>query len=119
MSYYKIKCGGIYIIEIGDYFYLGKSTNVWERWSNHYTSLKLGKHHSPKLQEKFNEFGVEKMTFRVLEYISITEFALSNNMKKGKVLTSSYNKYLLMKEKEWMNKFSKNYALNNYDKWFS
>jgi hypothetical protein len=115
---YKIKCGGIYIIEIDDYYYVGYSTDVIGRWMNHYKDLKLGKHHSPKLQEKFNEFGITAITFRVLEYISITEFKKDKDLK-GKQLNNLYRKYLLMKEKEWMKKYSKNWCLNNYDKWFS
>jgi hypothetical protein len=118
MSYYKIKCGGIYIIEISDYYYVGKSTDVFMRWSQHYMALKLGKHHSPKLQEKFNEIGIVGATFRVLEYISITDFRKTCE-SKGKALNSAYNRYLLMKEKEWMSRYSKNWCLNNYDKWFS
>ena len=118
MSWYKIKCGGIYIIEISDYYYIGKSTDVFSRWSTHYNSLVIGKHHSPRLQEKFDEFGVSAISFRVLEYISITEFRKTCS-SKGKALSSDYNRYLLMKEKDWMSKYSKNWCLNNYDKWFS
>lgn len=117
MSYYKRKCGGIYIIEIDNYYYIGKSTNVWERWSSHYTNLKLNKHSSTKLQKKFNEFGVEKMSFRVIEYISITEFSLKNKLI-GKSLKSAYNKFLLFKEKEWMKKYSINYSLNKINRYF-
>jgi hypothetical protein len=117
MSYYKIKCGGIYIIEIGDYYYVGKSTSVFDRLVNHYLSLKLKKHHSPKLQQKFNEIGIEGLTFRVLEHISITDFKKTSG-SKGKALNSAYNRLLLSKEKEWMGKFGIKKCLNNYDKWF-
>jgi hypothetical protein len=116
--FFKIKLGGIYIIEIGEYYYIGKSNDVFSRWSSHYTSLVMGKHSSPLLQEKFNELGVASLTFRVLEYISITDYKKVSNMK-GKELEKNYNRLLLMKEKEWMKKWSVNFSLNKNNRYFS
>lgn len=115
---YNIKLGGIYIIEIGDYYYIGKSTNVFSRWNSHYTSLVMNKHSSTLLQEKYNELGPLCLTFRVLEYISITEHKKVSNMK-GKSLEKSYNRLLLDKEKEWMKKYSVNFCLNKNNRYFS
>jgi len=116
---YKVKCAGIYKISIGEYYYIGKSVDVFSRWSSHYTLLKLNSHHSPELQCKFNdELGVISLTFSVLEYVSITEYKKENQMK-GKELKKSFNRYLLSKEKEWMNLHSINFALNKDKKYFS
>jgi len=115
---FKIKLGAIYIIEIGEYYYIGKSKDVFSRWSSHYTSLVMKKHSSPLLQEKFNELGPTSLTFRVLEYISITEYKKVSNMK-GKELEKNYNRLLLMREKEWMGKFSVNFSLNKNNRYFS
>lgn len=114
---YNIKAAGIYLIEIGDYYYLGMSVDIFSRWKSHYTSLKLNKHHSPKLQEMFNEFGLEGMSFKVLEYISITEFK-KESKKKGKALTDEFRKHLLKKEKQWMSNYSINFSLNASNKNF-
>ena len=115
---FKIKCSCIYIIECGEYYYIGKSVDVFSRFSSHYTSLKLNKHHSQKLQDKYNELGLQGLTFRVLEYVSITEYKKSSGLK-GKQLKYQFNKLLLNKEKEWMSKYSINFSLNADNKYFS
>lgn len=115
----KIKLAGIYMIKIGDYYYIGKSLDILSsRWQTHYTLLKLNKHHSPLLQEKFNEFGVISMTFSILEYISITEFKKVSKTK-GKELNKMFNRYLLQREKFWMSQYSVNFCLNKDNKYFS
>jgi len=119
MSYLKLKLAGIYKIQIGDYYYVGKSVDIMgSRWNSHYTLLKLNKHHSPKLQDKFNELGVTRMNFSVLEYISITEYKKVSQLK-GKALTAAFNKLLLYREKYWMSKYSINFCLNKDNKHFS
>jgi len=115
---YKLRVSGIYIIEIGDYYYIGKSVDIFNRWSSHHKDLFLKQHHSPKLQEKYNELGLHMATFRVLEYISMGSYKNLSGLK-GKSLKSAFNKYLLLKEKQWMSKHSKNYCLNKFDKWFA
>jgi hypothetical protein len=114
----KVKLTCIYKISIGDYYYIGKSTDGFSRWSSHYTLLKLNKHHSPKLQSMFNELGVTSLTFSILEYISITEYKIASQLK-GKELKTQFNRYLLNREKWWMNKYSINFCLNSDDKHFS
>ena len=115
---YRRKIGGIYIIEIGDYYYIGKSVDIYMRWNSHYNDLTMGKHSSPLLQEMFNKYGVTSMNMRILEYISRTEYK-SRTKLKGKEADKQFNRYLLNKEKEWMNKYSINYALNKMNKHFS
>jgi hypothetical protein len=114
----KVKLAGIYIIEIDDYYYIGKSVDVFSRWSNHYTSLKLNRHHSPKLQEKFNENKVTDIRFKVLEYVSLSDWKKTHQVK-GKTAVLAFSRYLSTREREWMSKHSINYCLNNDDKYFS
>jgi len=117
MNYRCIKLAGIYKIQIGDYYYVGNSVDCTNRWSNHYTLLKMNKHHSPKLQDKFNELGITRMSFNVLEYVSITEYKKVSQLK-GKALTAAFNKLLLYREKYWMSQHSINFCLNKDDKHF-
>ena len=114
----KIKLAGVYKVQIGEFYYIGMSVDIFSRLSSHYTLLKLNKHHSPKLQDKFNEFGVTSFTFSILEYVSITDWK-KEHQAKGKELKTQFNRHLLTKEKEWMKLHSKNFCLNNDDKHFS
>lgn len=113
----RIKLACIYIISIGEYYYIGKSLDWFGRLNSHYTLLKQGKHHSPKLQSLYNELGIENFSFRVLEYVSLTEFKKASKMK-GKQLNKEFNKYLLMREKWWMSQYSINFSLNKDNKNF-
>jgi hypothetical protein len=115
---YKIKLTGIYIIEIGEYYYIGKSVDVFSRWQSHYTLLKQGTHHSKELQSMFSRVGVVGTTFRVLEYISITEFKKSHQFK-GKELKLQFSRHLDRAERECMKSYSVNFCLNADKKYFS
>jgi hypothetical protein len=115
---FKFKLAAIYIIEIGDYYYIGKSLDVFSRWSSHYTSLKMNKHSSPLLQDCFNKHPIDNFNFRVLEYISLTDYKKQTNLK-GKELDKQFNRYLLKKEKDWMNKYSIKFSLNNNNRYFN
>jgi hypothetical protein len=115
---YKIKLAGIYIIEVGEYYYIGKSVDIFSRWSSHYTSLKMGTHSSKLLQDFFNREGILKFNFRILENISKTKYKQSTTLK-GAELEKQFNRYLLIKEKEWMSKYSINMCLNQNNKNFS
>lgn len=58
---------GIYFIEINDKKYIGQSTNIENRLSEHLNALRKNKHHSWKLQKAFNEFGEDKLISGILE----------------------------------------------------
>jgi group I intron endonuclease len=62
---------GIYIIEniLNKKCYIGSSTNVHKRLSNHKNLLLRKKHHSYKLQGSYNKRGIEDFDFRVIEYV--------------------------------------------------
>lgn len=117
---YKIKCGGIYIIThqpTGQY-YIGCSVDILSnRWGGHYTNLVMNKHHSPQLQQLFNNSKIEDFTFQILERIGKTYIKEYSNLK-GKELDKVYKRVLLMKEKEWMSKYSINLSLNKNNKHF-
>lgn len=116
---YKVRMSGIYLIEHDSgYYYLGMSVDIFSRWSNHYTDIKKLKHSSNKLQELWLKTKPSEWSFKVLEYVSITEYKKASQMK-GKSLENGFRKLLLSKEKEWMRKYSKTYALNKNDKYFS
>lgn len=116
---FKIKCAAVYKIEhISGYYYVGYSIDTFSRWSSHYTSLKQNNHSSTKFQELWNKTDPSEWSFNILEYVSITEYKKTHQIK-GKQLESSFRKYLLLKEKEWMSKFSINWCLNKDNKNFS
>ena len=60
---------GIYKItnKINNKVYIGKSKNISRRWHEHIKSWELGLHHSYKLQEDWNKYGVVNFTFEVIE----------------------------------------------------
>lgn len=110
---YKIKLAGIYKIEIGEYYYIGMSVDIFSRWSSHWTDYRTGNHVSLK-----TSIPVEEWKFSVLEKISLTDFKNSSGLK-GKQLEDGFRNLLLKKEKEWMGKFSRNFALNKNSRYFS
>ncbi len=65
---YKYKICGIYSISSpcgGKY--IGGSINIKHRWSEHRCELKHGRHHSPKLQEAYDKYGLINLKFKIEE----------------------------------------------------
>jgi len=60
----------IYIIKnsINKRFYIGSAKNFQNRKLRHLISLKKNKHHSKKLQNFCNKYGVDKIWFEIIEY---------------------------------------------------
>lgn len=54
-------------------FYIGSSVNVEKRWSRHRLRLKLGNHHSIKLQRHFDKYGFEDLGFVLIEECAACE----------------------------------------------
>lgn len=48
--------------------YIGGSENLRKREVFHWSLLRRGKHHATQLQEDYDTYGVEAITYRVLEY---------------------------------------------------
>ena len=59
---------GIYLIEIGEYKYVGSAINIKRRWSEHLNSLSRNEHPNRFIQNVFNKLGKDKLTFSALEY---------------------------------------------------
>lgn len=62
---------GIYLIrcpESGD-TYVGKSMNLSQRWCQHRSDLKKGKHKNPQLQALYNQYGFTGLTMELLELV--------------------------------------------------
>lgn len=127
MPHFKIKLAGIYkISHSSGYYYIGQSSDIFQRWGGHYTDIILRTHSSTALSKLFISTRPEEWTFQILETVSRTEF------KKGikqdpeqqlkmceKSIDYLFRKELLRIEKEWMQKFSKKFALNKDNKHFS
>ena len=50
--------------------YIGSSIDVAKRWRVHRNDLKIGKHHSVKLQRAFAKYGAENFDFQILECVA-------------------------------------------------
>jgi len=67
---------GVYVISnrINNYLYVGSTTrSFYERWIEHYNDLKNNKHHCKHLQNFVNKYGINKLTFSVIEVITNPE----------------------------------------------
>lgn len=66
---------GIYKIEhvASGKCYIGSSANIPERLRQHLSLLRMGKHHSPKLQHSFSKYGEEAFRLVVVEQVSIED----------------------------------------------
>lgn len=60
---------GIYkIINIlNNKIYIGYSINIYRRWEDHKRLLKKNTHHSIKLQNAYNKYGVNSFVFEIIE----------------------------------------------------
>lgn len=47
--------------------YIGSSCNLQKRKNNHFLLLRKNKHHSKKLQNAYNKYGVDNFVFEILE----------------------------------------------------
>lgn len=116
----KIKLGGIYIIthEPSGRYYIGMSRDIFSRWGSHYTSIKQASHSSPDFTNLFLSTDITEWSFRVLESHSFTKYKKDNGIR-GQEAVNSFRRFLLLREKEVMRSYSKNFCLNKDNKNFS
>lgn len=65
------QCPGIYIIRnsANDYFYVGSSVNLRNRWQHHQSCLRRNTHHNRRLQSAWNKYGAGAFSFSVIEIV--------------------------------------------------
>ena len=65
------KTSGIYLItsKHNGNKYVGQSVNIGRRWNEHLSDLRLNKHGAKYLQNHFNKYGIEDLSFEVLEEV--------------------------------------------------
>ena len=68
---------------------MGSSKHLGERIKQHYTLLKRGKHHSIKLQNFVQKYGIQELTL----YVEITELSRKDLFKEETNLISSFDSY--------------------------
>lgn len=69
---------GIYKIEntVNGKVYIGKAGDISKRWCDHMRMLETKTHHSYKLQEDFNKYGILRFTFSVICLCESDELAM-------------------------------------------
>jgi group I intron endonuclease len=64
-----MKLSGIYKIQSTihpERIYIGSAVNIENRWYEHLKKLRRNKHHSIKLQNHFNKYGENDLTFSIV-----------------------------------------------------
>ena len=78
----------VYVILVGDEYYIGSSHYTYLRINQHLDKLLKGEHHSEKFQKKFDvikefdvyslERGIRKENLQIVEYKYIQKYVLSS-----------------------------------------
>lgn len=99
----------VYVILVGDEYYIGSSHYTYLRIGQHLGELEHGHHHSQKLQDKFNEIGefevysldrgIEKYKLQIVEYNYIEKYKPTLNIKTPKKSGCKHRIRELIKEK--------------------
>lgn len=91
--------GQIYMVSIDDVNYIGQALgSSLSRWSTHLKLLNSNKHHCKILQNKFNEFGIEAMSFKILktkvnqEYLNNEENLFTKKFNGVNAYAGNYSK---------------------------
>jgi len=62
--------------------YIGESLDVERRWKEHITDLNNNTHHSYKLQDDFNKYGIDAFKFEMIETIkNVSNSGFKNKMR--------------------------------------
>lgn len=99
----------VYVILVGDEYYIGSSHYTYLRIGQHLGELEHGHHHSHKLQDKFNEVGafdvysldrgIEKHRLQTVEFDYIEKYKPTLNIKTPQKKKSKHRIRELIKEK--------------------
>ena len=69
--------------------YVGSTSNTYSRWMDHKSALRRGNHHSYRLQEDWNTYGMESFNFKVIEDCVLEEERLNREQYWIDKLSSS------------------------------
>ena len=67
---------GIYVLKIQNKTYIGSSINLYHRIYIHFYDLRKNKHHSSYLQNVVNKYGIENLSYDILEYTNVSDVEL-------------------------------------------
>lgn len=118
--YPHVKMSGIYKIthKPSGMCYIGKSVDIFSRWSSHYTHIKTNKHSSPLFTFYWQRSKPSDWVFSILEIVDFEEYKRKNHLP-SEFLQKSFDYYLIDLEKKYMSEHSRNFALNQDVKYFS
>lgn len=85
---------GIYLLKCleNNKIYVGSTDNLHQRKIKHFRDLNNNNHANPYLQEDFNKYGEEKITFEIIEFLNYLN-------------TNECNDYFCERENFYMDKF--------------
>lgn len=118
--YPHVRLSGIYKIthKPTGMCYIGKSVDIFSRWSKHYTDIKQNKHSSPMLTFQWLYSKPIEWEFTLLEIVDFDEYKRKSHLPAD-FITKSFDNHLLDLEKKYMKEHSKNFAMNTDNKHFS
>ena len=118
-SYPQVRLSGIYKIthKPTGMSYIGKSVDIFSRWSAHYTDIKSNKHSSVMFTFQWINSKPSDWSFEILETVDFDDYKRACHLPADFV-TKSFDNYLLDLEKKHMSQHSKNWALNQDKKHF-
>ena len=84
---------GIYKISnlVTNDFYVGSAVNLHKRFSQHKSELILQKHYNNYLQNMFNKYGLDNLSFEIIEYVSDVEDLIAREQFYIDLLVPKYN----------------------------
>ena len=83
---------GVYKIELNDKIYVGSTVVPFKnRWADHISKLKKGKHENRHLQNTYNKYGGTTLKFSILEIVKNKEDCIFKEQYHIDTLKPQYN----------------------------